>query len=810
MATPPRPNFNLDNVVAPDVGGSLIDFANMQSKQFQLGLSNVREEAQARRANEQAEREKINFDRLERERQASDLFNQELLKGKQIHGGILNTDELISEADKYAFTPEEMVKYDTYKGDEAAARKAGDIALADKIAWQTRVSDFANSGSDKLKESRVQMLERVLGNISSKGLPIPAELVAGTEQARLSEETVNKEARKDIDEKISKLTESLNKDQKWAIGSLGASQYTDEDGVTHNIGGSTGSSSSEVRANNTNVGQGNKLLMTAIDGLKLSDKDAKLDATAKALELTSILKEQGIPFDDAAAMVANGLYSKEQNPVLSWIGFGKKGAAINQEAIDLFAANALKQYQQTSSSTGGTGGKSGISDKASAAIDYFQNQRDSVSTQLAKLYKEKALLEGTAEDRQTASLNRLLQSKGILEAPLSEQLASKPKAGSAGKNLNAPDPDAVVKPTVNRNIKSIAGIPDSLVAAEGVTNKSYKLKGENAYTVGMGYNLGKNDISKDFSDANIPSWKAEIAKNNPENLVLTDGEASRLAQVAYYSRIDALDRIIGGNFDKLSPEMQGTAMQMMYRGDLGNTAHGKIFKKLIAADDYKGLTEYITANAKNLPAPVVRRFNLDLGMPNKEKLRGDSFMKSNDEKTAHLKKALESSSTVKDLFNKVSTEKVDNSSPVFAPTSQELINSDDRLLQLKEEARNHIKGSPEYNKVQSEYDNRLKDLRDRGAGGDLAAYMTRHKSGPRAEAINKEITDILKSGTKIPEKVVDFVRKGEGSIVDFQRMLMEDANKGKDYIKILMDRLNRPGLEGKIVNIPDRPDWYKQ
>lgn len=428
MATPPRPNFNLDNIVAPDVGGSLIDFANMQSKQFQLGLSNVMAEAQARRANEQAEREKINFDRLESERHASDLFNQELLKGKQIHGGILNTDELISESNKYAFTPEEIVKYETYKGDEAAARKAGDIALADKMAWQTRVSDFANSGSDKLKESRVQLLERVLGNVSSKGLPIPAELVAGMEQARLSEETVNKEARKDIDEKISKLTESLNKDQKWAIGSLGASQYTDEDGVTHNTGGSTGSSSSEVRANNTNVGQGNKLLMTAIDGLKLSDKDAKLDATAKALELTSILKEQGIPFDDAAAMVANGLYSKEQNPVLSWIGLGKKGAAINQEAIDLFAANALKQYQQTSSGTGGTGGKSGISDKASAAIDYFQNQRDSVSTQLAKLYKEKALLEGTAEERQTASLNRLLQSKGILETPeelLSKELASK-------------------------------------------------------------------------------------------------------------------------------------------------------------------------------------------------------------------------------------------------------------------------------------------------------------------------------------------------------------------------------------------------
>lgn len=61
MATPPRPNFNLDNIVAPDVGGSLIDFANMQSKQFQLGLSNVMAEEKAKIAREQEERENLSL-----------------------------------------------------------------------------------------------------------------------------------------------------------------------------------------------------------------------------------------------------------------------------------------------------------------------------------------------------------------------------------------------------------------------------------------------------------------------------------------------------------------------------------------------------------------------------------------------------------------------------------------------------------------------------------------------------------------------------------------------------------------------------
>ena len=680
------------------------------------------------------------------ERKASDLFNQELLKGKQTHGGILNTDDLISESNKYAFTPEEIVKYDTYKGDEAAARKAGDTALADKMAWQTRVSDFVNSGSDKLKESRVQMLERVLGNVASKGLPIPAELVAGMEQARLSEETVNKEASKDIDEKISRLTESLNKDQKWAIGSLGASQYTDEDGVTHNIGGSTGStgsSSSSVKANNTNVGQGNKLLMSAVDGLKLSDKDAKLDATAKALELTNILKEQGIPFDDAAAIVANGLYSREQNPVLSYINLGEKGAAVNQEAIDLFAANALKNYQQTAPDTGSKV-TTGISDKASAAIDYFQNQRDSVSTQLAKLHKEKALLEGTAEDRQTASLNRLLQSKGILEAPetpLSEQLVSKTKVDSTGKASSFPGEG---KTKADRN------------------NNPGNLTGDDKWQ-GM---VGKDGRFAQFQSYEMGS--RALAKN------LMNG---------------AVGKTVEDYMNKYAPKSENDTNAYIKHV---TKALGKEPGSVITNADVLPLMKVIAKHEGG----TVDDAKLEAGYKLATVLNGEGFK--------------ETPSTVKDLFNKVSTAKVDNSSPVFAPTSQELINSDDRLLQLKEEATNHIKGSPEHNKVQTEYDNRLKDLRDRGAGGDLAAYMTRHKSGPLAEAMNKEIIDTLKSGTKIPKQVVDFVKEGKGSIIDFQRILMEDANKGKDYIKILMDRLNRPGLEGKPVIIPNRPDWYKQ
>lgn len=679
-------------------------------------------------------------DRVAKERQASDLFNQELLKGKQIHGGILNTDDVISESNKYSFTPEELVKYDTYKGDEAAARKAGDTALADKMAWQTDMSAFASSGSDKLNESRVQMLERVLGNVSSKGLPVPSELVAGMEQARLSEETVNKEARKDVDEKISKLTESLNKDQKWAIGSLGASQYTDEDGVTHNIGGSGGSNASSIKAANTNVGQGDKIKMKAIEDLKL-DKDTKLDAIAKFNEVTNILVARGMPYDDASAVVADGMYSKEQNPVLSWIGLGKKGPALNQDAVDLYATNALKQYQQTSS---GTAGKSELSDKASAAIDYFQKQRDSVSTQLAKLNKEKALLEGTAEDRQTAALNRALQSKGLLEAPetpLSEQLVSKTKVNSTGNASSFPG-DGKTKADRNNNPGNLTG-DDKW---QGMVGKDGK------FVQFQSYELGSRALAKNLMNG-------------------------------------AVGKTVEDYMNKYAPKSENDTNAYIKHV---TKALGKESGSVITNADVLPLMKVIAKHEGGR----VDDAKLEAGYKLATALNGEGFK--------------ETPSTVKDLFNKVDTSKINTDSSVFAPTTEELVNADDRLLQLKEEATTYLKGSPEYINVQSEYNNRLKDLSVKGAGGDLAAYMTRYRSGPLAEALNTEITDVLKSGTKIPSKVVDFVTEGKGSIVDFQRILMEDANKGKDYIKILLNRLNKPGLQDKTVNIPNRPKGYIQ
>ena len=119
MATPPRPNFNLDNIVAPDVGGSLIDFANMQSKQFQLGLSNVMAEEQARRAREQEEREKLKFDKEVNTDKALIDFQNQIARASA--GGAMSNEQGIQLGDEFDRLSKTV-------GEEEAARIINDKA----------------------------------------------------------------------------------------------------------------------------------------------------------------------------------------------------------------------------------------------------------------------------------------------------------------------------------------------------------------------------------------------------------------------------------------------------------------------------------------------------------------------------------------------------------------------------------------------------------------------------------------------------------------------------------------------------------
>ena len=190
--------------------GSLINEALGSFRQKELDADKLAKE------NELYEMKKDEYTRTLLDRQATDAANSELARGRQIASGVLNTEALTAEADKNSFTPEEMTKYDMYK-DSKTARAAGETALADKIDWQRKLSDVADTlpENSAVKESRVQMYEGIMNRLDKQGLPIPPTLVASMDQARLAEETEN----------VNKLKENTEAQGKNSLDQIANAKY---------------------------------------------------------------------------------------------------------------------------------------------------------------------------------------------------------------------------------------------------------------------------------------------------------------------------------------------------------------------------------------------------------------------------------------------------------------------------------------------------------------------------------------------------------------------------------------------------------
>ena len=592
-----------------------------------------REEEKAIRAEDRAWKLE-DRNRVAKERQAEDAYYGELAKGVQTKGGIYG-DALATEANKYALNPEEILRATLYKNDANAARTAGDSTLADKLAWQTKVSDdvtpFMQSGVGE--ESRPEMYDRINSMVAGQGLPIPKEAILSADQARLFEKTETEKAAKALKESKAEILKNDQANAWKYISALGNTRTEiDVDGNEVQVVGSRAGTSGSTD-NSKDLAQG---LASISEGIKKSGIDSKHTKTATddALKAQEILVARGLNPKYAGELVADAIGSKETG-VLFW---KDNVPTIDQDNLLKYADSAIRMNERAGVGAGTTG--SGVSTKAAEATKLRQNLEEEGLLSLQSILSEQANLARGAEGRRADSVNAWLQDRGLIDKPKAVVENAERALGATGKPLEA---------RVNKNIKSIDGIPDSMVASEGVTNTPYK--DGNGYSVAMGYNLhyNKDDITKDFKDANISPEKAFIAKTRPQDLVLDDGEAQRLSQVAYYKYADSLDKKLGSTLDKLSPQMQATALQMHYRGDLFKDAdYAKELRKYVKADDYDGLVKYVSENADTLPAPVVRRLENDLGAPVTSNLRGTM---SDDDKIAYLDKALSGKpKSVKELF----------------------------------------------------------------------------------------------------------------------------------------------------------------
>lgn len=574
-------------------------------------------------------------DRAAKERQAEDTYYGELAKGVQTKGGIYG-DALATEANKYALNPEEILRAALYKNDAEQARAVGDSVIADKLAWQTKVSDdvspFMQSGVGE--ESRVEMYDRINSKVGSQGLPIPKEAILSADQARLAEKTAEENAAKALKESKAEILKNDQANAWKFVNALGNTRTEiDVDGnEVQGVGSRAGTSGS--KDNSKDLAQG---LASISEGIKKSGIDSKHTKTATddALKAQELLVARGLNPKYAGELVADAIGSKETG-VLFW---KDNVPTIDQDNLLKYADSAIRMNERAGVEAGTTN-RSGVSTKAAEATKLRQTLEEEGLLSLQSILSEQAKLAKGAEGRRADSVNAWLQDRGLIDKPKAVEENVERALGATGKPLEA---------RVNKNIKSIDGIPDSMVASEGVTNTPYK--DGKGYSVAMGYNLhyNKEDVDKDFKDANISPEKAFIAKTRPQDLVLDDGEAQRLSQVAYYKYADSLDKKLGSTLDKLSPQMQATALQMHYRGDLFKDAdYAKELRKYVKADDYDGLVKYVSENADTLPAPVVRRLENDLGAPVTSNLRGTM---SDDDKIAYLDKALSGKpKSVKELF----------------------------------------------------------------------------------------------------------------------------------------------------------------
>ena len=578
--------------------------------------------------------------RQDKEQAANDMFYTEFAKGQQNKGGMYG-DLITKESDKYAFTDGEIGLATQYKNDPLLARAAGQNALADKLDWQLKAGDtnrvgrFVDSNVDD--ETRPEMYERIGSLISSKGYTPPKELIIAADQARLAEKTAEEAKTKLLDDQRSDIIKNQRSDLWKNVsysGSGDTATGTDAEGNQIQINTSRGASA-QNRFNNSfndDLSKGSNDITEAIaKNTKGATDTSKSLTSSDALKFyNKLVKEEGIDPSVAASQIVNGISSQDPK-WYQWLT--DKEAKFSKDAI----AQLLPTLKETSDIKKRTdianGTNTGVSSKEQAANNLLKTLAENDEVNLSKINEDRAKLLLTPEERRTAKANQWLEREGILGKSSSEQGIVEAN-GITGKPLEA---------RINKNIKTIDGIPDSLVASEGVTNASYK--DGKGYSVAMGYNLhaNKDEIEQDFSYAGISKDKAFIAKTRPQDLVLSDEEAQRLSQVAFHKYADNLDKKLGGNFDKLSPQMQTTALQMHYRGDLFNDAdYAKQLQKYVAKDDFDGLVKYVSDNADSLPKPLVRRLENDLGSPTLENLRGtmtstdkDNYLlsKSNQVKT---------------------------------------------------------------------------------------------------------------------------------------------------------------------------------
>ena len=425
-------NFARSNLQSPT-----LDFAKeLRSFGSEMVANAKAEEAlkyQRDREAAQDARVKEEYNRTLLDRKASDAANAELAKGRQIYGGVLNTDAIMAKADQNSFTPGELTKYDMYK-DSQTARAAGEIALADKIDWQTNLSNQADKlpGNNAVKESRVQMYEGIMDRLNKQGLPIPPTVIASMDQARLFEETENATKLKENSEAQAKNSADQISNAKYMVanafgGNSGQQAVTDENGTIVGYAPSTAinRNNKSISSYMDDVAKGSTGIIKAVTALGVKD------GTPTAVDAVNLYKEilANDPTIDPGALQATIEANVGKDPTTFFGLFGGKNAALKQDNIQKLTASIKNTRVPTADVTTASSGGSTKSEEAAKLSSQISTQQAGTAQQLrderAKILRGE---DGRREDR----VNEIMMNAGLLDKPKVVEQASGTKPGSDG------------------------------------------------------------------------------------------------------------------------------------------------------------------------------------------------------------------------------------------------------------------------------------------------------------------------------------------------------------------------------------------
>ena len=368
------------------------------------------------------------------DQKATDAANAELAKGPQVYGGALNTQVAIDQANANSFTPEEIKKYDMYK-DSKTARAAGENALADKMDWQTNLSNVADTlpGSGAANESRVQMYEGVMARLAKQGLPVPPSVIASADQARLFEAQETAATLKENSEAQAKNSADQIANAKYMVanafgGNSGQQAVTDENGTVVGYAPSAAINRNNKSTNSymDDVAKGSTGIIKAVTGLGVKD------GTPTAVDAVDLYKEilANDPTIDPGALQTVIEANVGKDPTTFFGLFGGKNAALKQDNIQKLTSSIKNTRVPTADVTTVSSNGSTKSEEAAKLSSQISTQQAGTAQQLRD---ERAKILRGADGRREDRVNEILMNAGLVKRPeVSQDTLTSVKAGSDG------------------------------------------------------------------------------------------------------------------------------------------------------------------------------------------------------------------------------------------------------------------------------------------------------------------------------------------------------------------------------------------